>query len=145
VRAARLARWTVGLAAALLIFTPPGDGAVSGPIDLSAIAVTRASLPFGPPGRRSDRVEEVWRLRDRRGRDIGDLYLTCRWITRFNRYCNAAVEMPLGQLTMSGVSPTSFFFEYAVTGGTEFYRGAEGDAQFTVTGARRMIMQVTLT
>lgn len=143
-RAARLIRWLVGLAAALLVFTPSGN-AVSGPIELAAVAVTRSTVHFGQAGRRGDRVEEVWRLRDRRGRDVGDLYLACRWITRFERYCNAAVQMPLGQLTMAGVSPTSFFFEYAVTGGTGFYRGAKGDAQFTVTGARRMIMSVTLT
>lgn len=141
----RSARLILAVAAALLVFAPQGSARVTGPIELSAVAVTRVSLPFGPSGRRSDRAEEVWRLRDRHGRDVGDLYLACRWITRFERYCNAAVEMPLGQLTMAGVSPTAFFFEYAVTGGTEFYRGAKGDAQFTVTGARRMIMSVTLT
>lgn len=117
----------------------------TGPVELSAVAVSRTTLPFGAPGRKNDRQDQVWRLNDRHGRTVGRLYLACRWVARFERYCNAAMEMPLGQLTMAGLSPTAFVFEYAVTGGTEFYRGAKGDALFVVTGARRMIMSVTLT
>lgn len=119
--------------------------AVTGPIQLTAVAVSRINVPFGAPGRKNDRVEQVWRMQNRHGRTVGNLYLTCRWITRFERYCNVGLNMPLGQLTMAGLSPTAFLFEYAVTGGTAFYRGAKGDAQFVVTGARRMVMSVTLT
>jgi len=133
------------VAVLLLAVTASAAGAPSGPVQLSAVSVSRTTLPFGAAGRKNDRQDQVWRLNDRHGRTVGRLYLACRWLTRFQGYCNAAIDMPLGQLTMAGLSPTAFLFRYAVTGGTEFYRGAKGDALFVVTGARRMIMSVTLT
>ena len=133
------------LAAGLLLVTPAhGQERATGPILLSAVSVTRTNLAFGPAGRKADRTEQRWSLRDRFGRTVGQLYLSCRWVTAFNRFCGADMEMPLGQVTLAGVSPTAFFFEYAVTGGTARYVGVQGDAQFTVTGARRMIVSVTL-
>jgi hypothetical protein len=135
----------LAVTAVALFLAVPAAAAPSGPVQLSAVSVSRTTLPFGAPGRKNDRQDQVWRLNDRHGRTVGRLYLACRWVARFQRYCNADVAMPLGQITMAGLSPTAFLFRYAVTGGTEFYRGAKGDALFVVTGARRMIMSVTLT
>jgi len=140
-----MTRWLAAAAIIAMVFPATMSAGPTGPVELSAVAVSRTSLSFGAIGRKNDRQDQVWRLNDRHGRTVGRLYLACRWVARFQRYCDAVVDMPLGQMTLAGLSPTAFLFRYAVTGGTEFYRGAKGDALFVVTGARRMIMSVTLT
>ena len=98
----------------------------------------------GKPGHVSDRSEESWWLKDRHGKKIGRLFFVCRWVTQVQRFCVGNIRLPLGALTLSGVTASEFGGTYAITGGTGRYVGSDGQAAYVTTGLSRMILTVTL-
>lgn len=116
-----------------------------GPISVTATLTSSTARGVPPPGRKSDGVEQRWRITDRNGRSIGRMLLQCRWITRFARLCYGTIQMPRGTFTFQGASPTSFQGEFAVTGGTGAYLGAGGTMRFTAIGQRKNALLVTIT
>ena len=138
------------VAAALMIMFGRWDRGSAAPtavgrINVTATLVKATARPVAPPGRRGNASEQAWRITDRHGTTIGRLLLQCRWITSRARLCYGTLRMPLGQITVSGSSSTSFEGVYAVTGGTGVYQGAGGDMQFFAVGLRKNVLLVTVT
>jgi len=133
----------VMVVAALVL--PASSVAVMGRIEVTALALVRTTNQTGRPGRADDTVDQKWRLNDRQGRPIGTLIIGCRWITADARLCAYEARFPLGKITLAGASKSSFRGVVSVTGGTNRYRGARGQATFVVTDFDRMILSINLT
>ncbi len=137
-------RAAVILAVAALM-VPTSSGAVMGRIEVTALALVRTTNQTGRVGRADDTVDQKWRLNDRRGRPIGTLIIGCRWVTAGARLCAFEARFALGKITLAGASKSSFRGIVSVTGGTNRYRGARGQATFVVTDFDRMILSINLT
>lgn len=138
----------VALVAALsLIVVTRSDGAFGRPanINVTATLLRGQTRELSPTGRLADHVEQAWRINDRKGRRIGRMLISCRWILTNARFCNADIELPRGQIIASGASPTRFQGEYAVTGGTGSYVGGSGTMQFTAIGIGKNILLISIT
>jgi hypothetical protein len=131
------------LAAAALTWT--SSAAVPGVINVTATREHFVYRSVQPPGRQSDGMEQAWRITDRRGRPLGRMLLRCRWVLRDARLCDGELTMPHGKIAFSGSSPTTFFGEYAVNGGTGVYLGVGGVLRFTAIGQSKNALLVTVT
>lgn len=119
--------------------------ATTEPIEVTATLAKSRVWPQRPPGLRGDSVAQTWQVTSREGRTLGRMLLTCRWIVRDARYCVGQVEMPTGVISVAGSSPSRFAGVYVVTGGTGEYLGVGGSMRFTAIGARKTVLDVTIT
>lgn len=140
------------VAAAVTLMLWSGDDAGArgvrtavGPIQVTAASVSVTMRRAGPAGRVGDATEQVWSLRSRYGHEVGRWLLSCRWIGNAARLCTTVVRMPLGQIAVTGSSPTPFVGSYAVVGGTGIYDGADGVADFTAIGRGKLVLLIQLT
>ena len=60
------------------------------------------------------------------GKDFGNLYAHCTFVTAEVTQCLATLDLPNGQITVQGVIRDTPDFTLAVTGGTGDYTGAGG-------------------
>lgn len=133
------------LAVCVVLLGAPTSVAATGPINVTATRTSSVSREIGRPGRVGNAVQQSWQLNDRRGRPVGRMLLSCRWIVADARYCSGEINMPLGKITVAGSSFTGLLGEYAVTGGTERYVAASGVMNFTAIGARKQVLFISLT
>lgn len=133
-----------GCVAAMLLGAPPAVAA-AGPINVTATRISSVSREIGRPGRTGNAVQQSWQLNDRRGRPVGRMLLSCRWIVPSARYCTGEISMPLGKIIVAGSSFTGLLGQYAVTGGTERYVAAGGEMNFTAIGVRKQVLLIKLT
>lgn len=122
-----------------------GVRSLVGPIQVTAASLSITTRPAMPVGRKGDATEQVWSLRSRYGHEVGRWLLSCRWVSNASRLCTTVVRMPLGQITVTGASPTPYVGTYAVVGGTGAYDGADGMADFTSIGRGKLILSIQLT
>lgn len=122
-----------------------GARSLVGPIQVTAASLSITTRPAMPTGRKGDATEQVWSLRSRYGHEVGRWLLSCRWVSNVSRLCTTVVRMPLGQITVTGASPTPYIGTYAVVGGTGAYDGADGVADFTTIGRGKLILSIQLT
>jgi hypothetical protein len=149
VRVLALALGLFALSAVPLLHTADGGARSArplvGPIQVTAANVSVTTRPAMPEGRKGDATEQVWSLRSRYGHEVGFWLMSCRWVSNVSRLCTTVVRMPLGQITVTGASPTPYIGTYAVVGGTGVYDGADGAADFTAIGRGKLILSITLT
>ena len=131
-------------AAVLLFLLLAGDAHAQQPINVTGSLLRSQSRELGFPGRAGNSLQEQWGLHDRYGRRVGQLLMTCRWITARQRYCGGVVDMPLGHLSFQGISASRLAGNYAITGGTERYAGATGELRFVVTSIRFEVLYITI-
>ena len=135
--------WIWCLVIGVVFMGDAAQGAVK-PINVTATLATSFTVALPPPGRRSDVVQQTWRLNDRSGTRVGRMILSCRWVFRRVRFCNGEIKMPLGEIQVQGTSLTSFLGQYTVIGGTGVYTGCSGIMQLTAIGVRKGALFVTL-
>lgn len=119
--------------------------ALSGTIRVTAKSMSITTRELGTVGLVSDTTEQVWSLRNRHGHTIGSWMLACRWVNESSRLCTSVVRMPLGQISVTGVSATPYVGTYAVVGGTGLYDSVGGVADFTAIGRGKLVLIITLT
>jgi hypothetical protein len=112
-------------------------------IEVSAIAQHSNTAPLPPKGRAGNATSSHWVVRDRYGRDIGDMLTDCRWVTAGLRLCVGQLSLPRGALAVIGASRTTFLGQFIVAGGTGRYIGANGVLTFNEISAGRYVLAVT--
>lgn len=102
-----------------------------------------AHLP--PAGRGGDGDSSYWVIRDRLARPVGDMLLSCRWVTGALRLCVGQFSMPLGTLALIGVSSTPLIGQFSIVGGTGRYSAANGVLLFNAISTRRYVLTANYT
>jgi len=139
---------TIGVVAglALLATVALGAGAASGDTAIHVLAPIdsiKAELDFGPDGpTMGDHVIARGPLVDPNDttKKVGRAYLDCLVVKNFaggnGMYeCSYLLTLEGGTLTLTGLDPPgASVSDFAVTGGTDAYRAARGDAVFTDSG-----------
>ena len=134
----RLAILIAAMLAAALI--SPAFAAEKATIEIVA-HVNHTNLARLPPaGRAGDADSSYWIVRDRHARAIGDIIMSCRWVTSALRLCVGQATMPLGTLAVIGASRTALIGQFAIVGGTGEYTHATGTVLFKATGARTYVV-----
>ena len=128
-----------------VIASPPAVAADTDTIEVVATINHQNIAHLPPAGRGGDANSSYWVIRDRRGRAVGDMLLSCRWVTGTFRLCVGQFTMPLGTIAVIGASRTPLVGQLAIVGGTARYRAATGTLLFKAIGSRRYVLTANYT
>jgi hypothetical protein len=131
----------VVLLLALIASTPAV--AATGTIEVVANVRHTNTAHLPPAGRGGDAFSSYAVIRQRTGSAIGDLVLSCRWVTGNLRLCVGQLAMPLGTLAVTGASRTALIGQFAIVGGTGRYENARGTLLFKAIGLRRYVLSAS--
>jgi hypothetical protein len=123
-----------------LLVVPAAAAKNAGTIEVVATVHHRNVAHLPPAGRGGDAESFYWVVRDRHARPVGDMVMSCRWVTATLRLCVGQFSMPLGTIAVIGVSRTSLIGQVAIVGGTGRYRAANGTLLFKAIGTRRYVL-----
>jgi hypothetical protein len=73
---------------------------------------------------------------DNASRPIGHAVLTCTFVSRSERTCDATYVVPAGMILTSGVLTTRLLYSAAIVGGTGLYNNARGTLTVTAKGLK---------
>lgn len=124
----------------VLVFASPAAAKKAQTIEVVA-TIAHANVAHLPPaGRGGDANSSYWIVRDRTAKAVGDMVISCRWVTGNLRLCVGQFTMPLGTIAVIGASRTALIGQFAIVGGTGAYLNSSGTLLFKAIGTKRFVL-----